>query len=64
MIEVNKRVFHRHADLYGTVERFNDDGTVAFVKYEWPYDPAAPAAPIAVEELTDIAADPYERWSL
>lgn len=64
MIEVNKRVFHRVVDLYGVVERFNDDGTVAFVRYEWPYDPAAPPAPVAVEDLQDLTSDPCERWSL
>lgn len=63
MIEVNKRVFHRYADLYGVVRRFNDDGTIAFIEYEWPYDPAAPPVPVPVEDLQDLSSDPYEKWA-
>jgi len=46
---VGLRVFHRRADMFGVVKVIQ--GKLAFVKYEWPYDPAADAVEVPVSEL-------------
>ena len=48
------RIYHRQRDLYGYVESYEGDGMVK-VKYEWPYDPAAPAVLISLEELVEAS---------
>jgi len=52
--KVGDRVYHRRRDFFGVVaDRAPDDGAApcVLVKYEWPYDPAAPAVPVPEKEL-------------
>lgn len=49
-VVVGQRVLHRRADLFGRVERI--EGTDAFVKYEWPWDPDAPPEKVPADQLT------------
>ena len=50
-IILGQRVYHRRADLFGTIVLI--ESGYAHVKYEWPYDPDAEARCVPVSELQD-----------
>lgn len=54
-IEIGQRVFHRRADLFGTVKglRTKDGQNLATVKYEWPWDPQADPVEVPSAALSD-----------
>ena len=48
-LQVGQRVFNRRSDLFGVIQEI--DGSIAKVKYEWPYDPAAPPTEVPLGSL-------------
>lgn len=48
-VEEGQRLYHRRSDLIGTVERV--EGDRAWIKYELPWDPAADAEEVPIDEL-------------
>lgn len=48
-LEVGDRVYHRRADLFGTVVDYRK--ITVLIRYDWPYDPKAEPVWVPMAEL-------------
>ena len=56
-VQIGQRVYHRRADLFGTVKalRTRSGENLAVVKYEWPWDPESDPVEVSCAALVDAA---------